>query len=49
MAEVLGLTMADSGQLEIRPAFCFEALADLRERCYEHGLSVNAGFTGDED
>lgn len=48
-AESLGLMLDNNGRLEIESASCFSALSDLRDRCYDLGLSINAAFNGNAD
>jgi hypothetical protein len=44
---VLGVGV--DGRVEIRSALCLEALADLRARCYDRDLLINATFAGDRE
>jgi hypothetical protein len=44
-----GLPESDEGRVGIRPEQCLEALADLRSRCFDRGLMVNATFAGDRE
>jgi hypothetical protein len=35
---------AEAGGVELNPASALTALLDLKERCYDQGLTVNATF-----
>lgn len=48
-AEDLGLVVDDKGRLEIESLLCFSSLAELRDRCYDLGLTINAKFNGNSD
>jgi hypothetical protein len=43
------LAVGVDGLVEIRSALCLEALADLRARCYDRDLLINATFAGDRE
>jgi hypothetical protein len=43
-----GLASGIDGRVEIRSTLCLEALADLRARCYDRDLLINATFVGDK-
>jgi len=45
----LGLELNDQGRVEISSELCLEVLAELRARCYDDDLVVNATFTGQQD
>ena len=42
-----GLAVGLDGRVEIRSGLCLEALADLRARCYDRDLLIDATFSGD--
>ncbi len=41
------LAVGADGRVEIRSGLCLEALADLRSRCYDRDLLIDATFSGD--
>ena len=43
------LKVAEDGLIEVDPDRCFDALVELRGRCYDRGLIVNGKFLGKED
>ena len=44
-----GLAVGVDGRVEVGSELCLEALADLRARCYDRELVINATFAGDRE
>jgi len=41
------LKMNEDGLVGINPGNCLEDLFDLKDRCYDHVLTINASFAGE--